>query len=226
MKGIGMAKIWLITLILIVTVLPQAFADTGEFAIGISPGTMGIGADATVGILPRLNARLGINAFNFGMKTTADDIGYDLDVRLLSFPILFDWHPFKTGGFRISSGLVINKNKADLEARSLSGYKIGDSTYTPGELGDLSGKLDFDTFAPYVGIGWGNVLGGNARWTFTCDVGVVFQGDGDISLKANGPIASDPTFQSELEKERRDLEDDLDDYRYYPVIAIGISYKF
>jgi hypothetical protein len=226
MRFIETSKIWMVTLFLTGALLQNAFADMGELALGVGPGTLGIGADVTVGILPQLNARIGVNAFNFDMKTTQDDIDYDLDIRLLSFPVLLDWYPFRSSGFRLSAGLAINKNKADLDARPQADYEIGGSPYPANEVGNLSGKLKFDTLAPYVGLGWGNALGENSRWTFTCDLGVIFHGNGDISLKADGPIASDATFQAALEKERRDLEDEIDDYRYYPVMAIGLSYKF
>lgn len=226
MKAKELFWIGLLAMIITGTTPGSGLADTGELAIGIGPGTLGIGADATVGISSRFNTRLGVNAFTFDLKTTQSDIGYDLDVRLLSFPILLDWHPFPRSGFRLSTGLVINKNRAGLHALSQAGYDIGGTRYTAAEVGRLSGRLDFDTFAPYFGLGWGNALGKSRRWTLFCDLGMVFQGQGDVSLKASGPAAADPTFRSDLDRERRDLEDELNDYRYYPVISAGLSYKF
>jgi hypothetical protein len=219
-------RAWLISMALVYATLQTGYADTGDFAIGVGPGTMGLTADTSVGIFSQFNARFGINTFNFDLETSQNDISYDLDVKLLSFPVLLDWHPFENSGFRISTGLVINKNKADVSSVPQSSYTIGDTEYTAAELEDLSGKLAFDTLAPYLGIGWGNPLGKDTHWTFICDLGVVFQGETDLSLSASGPITSDPTFQSDLEQERRDLEDELEDYRYYPVVSVGVSYKF
>ncbi len=221
-----MRLIALISLILVSATLQNASADTGDFAIGVGPGTLGISADTSVGISPHLNARVGINALNFGLKTTQNDISYDLDVKLLSFPILLDWHPFSHSGFRISTGLVINQNKANVASTSQSTYTVGDTEYTSAELGKLSGKLTFNTLAPYFGLGWGNIVGKDAHWSLVCDLGVVFQGKTDLALKASGPVASETDFQAELEQERRELEDDLDSYRYYPVVSVGVSYKF
>lgn len=221
-----MVRIWLISITLICATLQSGLADTGDFAIGVGPGTLGISADTTIGLSSHFNARVGVNVFNFDMQTTQNEIDYDLDIKLLSFPVLLDWHPFKTSGFRISTGLVINKNQANAAVTSQSTYTIGGTEYTSAELGKVSGKLTFDTLAPYLGIGWGNAVGKNTRWSFVCDVGVVFQGKTDLSLKASGPIASNAEFQADLEQERRDLEDDLDNYRYYPVVSVGVSYKF
>ncbi|MEZ4483435.1 MAG: hypothetical protein R2864_02175 [Syntrophotaleaceae bacterium] len=207
------------------TVVP-AFADTGDIALGIKASTLGAGAEATVGLCPSINLRAGANAFSFDFDANTSDIDYDVEADLLSFPVILDLHPFKESGFRISAGVLINKNKADAEGSSQSSYTIGDTVYTPEELGSLTGKIDFNSLAPYVGIGWGNAVGKDKRWSFSCDFGVVFQGDPKIDLVANGTLASDPNFQDDLAREKKELEDELDDYKYYPLISLGITYKF
>ena len=75
-------------------------------------------------------------------------------------------------------------------------------------------------------MGWGNALGEDKRWGFVFDLGVVFQGSPDADLTATGPLASDPTFLAELAKEEQQLQDEVDDYEYYPVVSIGVTYKF
>ena len=204
----------------------SAVADTGDFALGIKASTLGAGAEGIVGILPALNLRAGANALSVDFDINTSDIDYDVDADLLSFPIMLDWYPFKKSGFRFSAGALINKNESDLEASSQSSYTLDGTTYTAAQLGTLNGKVDFNEVAPYVGIGWGNALGKDKRWSFTCDFGVVFQGKANIDLSVTGPIASDPTFQTNLAQEKRELEDELENYQYYPLIALGITYKF
>ncbi|APG29082.1 hypothetical protein A7E78_08830 [Syntrophotalea acetylenivorans] len=177
-------------------------------------------------MLPSLNLRGGANALSVDFDINTSDIDYDVDADLLNFPIMLDWYPFKKSGFRISAGALINKNEADIEASSQSSYTLDGTTYTAAQLGTLNGKVDFNEVAPYVGIGWGNALGKSTRWSFSCDFGVVFQGEANVDLSATGPIASDPTFQEDLAREKRELEEELEDYQYYPVIALGITYKF
>ena len=173
-----------------------------------------------------LRSICGANALSVDFDISTSDIDYDVDADLLSFPVMLDWYPFKNSGFRISAGALINKNEADLEASSQSSYTINGTTYTAAQLGTLNGNVDFNEVAPYVGIGWGNALSKDKRWSFTCDFGVAFQGEANIDLSATGPIASDPTFQEDLAQEKRELEKELEDYQYYPVIALGITYKF
>lgn len=219
-------KYLLCSLLLSCLPVASAMADTGDFALGIKASTLGAGAEGIVGILPSLNLRTGANALSVDFDINTSDIDYDVDADLLSFPIMLDWYPFKKSGFRFSAGALINKNEADAEASSQATYSIDGTEYTAAQLGTLKAKIDFREVAPYVGIGWGNALGKDKRWSFTCDFGVVFQGEANIDLAATGPIATDPTFQAGLAQEKRELEDELEKYQYYPVIALGITYKF
>ena len=54
----------------------------------------------------------------------------------------------------------------------------------------------------------------------------MFQGSPEVTLSATGPITSDTTFLAELAKEEDNLQDDLDSYEFYPIISIGINYRF
>jgi hypothetical protein len=216
----------LIGAFLVLVIGSVAYADSGRFAVSAKPiSTLGLGVEGTAQILPKLNARLGMNYFPYTYSAEQDDVDYDIDLNLFSGSALLDWHPF-AGVFRISAGLVLNGNKLDMEARPKEPVEIGDIEYDPADVGTLSGEIDFNSVAPYVGIGWGNAVGKDKRWGFVCDLGVVFQGSPDVSLAASGPIASDPTFQEELAREEENLQDDLDVFKYYPVISFGISYKF
>jgi len=80
---------------------------------------------------------------------------------------------------------------------------------------------------PYAGFGWGNAVGKNKRLGVSFELGVVFQGSPDIELESTGgALSSSPALQAEIAKEEKKIEDDIDDFEYYPVIALGISYKF
>jgi hypothetical protein len=119
-----------------------------------------------------------------------------------------------------------NGNKIDMEARPMTSYIIGDSTYTPSQVGNLKGNIDFNSVAPYAGLGWGNAASKSSKWGLTLDVGVIYQGTPDITLSADGSLSSNAAFLAELEKERQRLEDSFNEYKYYPVVSFGIYYRF
>ena len=58
------------------------------------------------------------------------------------------------------------------------------------------------------------------------DLGVLWQGDPEVAINADGVLASDPIFQSALEAERQELDDEISDYKAWPVISLGFVVNF
>lgn len=202
------------------------FAGPGDLGIALKAGTLGGGVEGTVGILDTLNARVGFNYFSMEHDMTESNVDYEFDLDLLTASLILDWHPFNNG-FRVSAGVMYNGNELDATGQPTAGnYTINDTTYTAAQVGTLTGRIDFDDVAPYIGIGYGNALSKDRKWNFVLDIGVMYQGSVDVTLDANGTSSGNAAFRSNLENERRQLQDELDDYQWYPVIAIGISYKF
>jgi hypothetical protein len=217
--------VFVAVMFLFVIAAPNLFAENEGVAISAKAGTLGVGLEGIVSIIPQFNARIGANTFSYGYDGTVSDIKYDTDLKLLTFSGLVDWFPFNNA-FRISAGAMINKNKLDLSATTNASYDIGGTTYTAAQVGTLSGKLDFKSFAPYAGIGFGNPFGKDSNWSFNFDLGVMFQGSPDLEVTTTGTLSTNAAFQANLESEKQDLENDLDKFKYYPVISFGISYRF
>jgi hypothetical protein len=99
------------------------------------------------------------------------------------------------------------------------------------DLGTLRGTATVDPVGPYVGLGFGNPFQGG-RWGFTLDLGVVDYGEPDIDLVAvtQIPIGLIPGGQAALDRaldeEEEALQDEVDGYRYLPVISLGFTYSF
>lgn len=207
----------------------------GEYVINYEPpyiglavkvGTMGPGVEATLGLTDWLNLRAGGYYFRARHGGSVQDVEYDFDVKLASVPLLADWHPFENE-FRITGGAVYNRNMADLDGTPNKDTKIGDHTYTPDEIGELSGAIRFNLFAPYIGLGYGNaVLDADKTWGFVFDIGIMWQGTPSISLSSDGTMAGDPTFQADLDQQKNEIQDKADYFRIYPVLSFGISYQF
>jgi len=214
-------------LLLILLVLLSCGAgctDSGRFAVSGKTGTLGLGGEFTTAVTSNINARIGINALDLDLEYELDDIEYDIGLDFSSFSALLDWHIFDSP-FRISGGVLSMNHNLDLSASATGEQEIGGVEYDWNDIGTLSGSVEIDNVAPYVGIGWGNPLTGNKRWGFTCDFGVAFAGSPAVALSATG-MASDQVFQADLERERRDMEDELEDFKFYPVISISFFYRF
>jgi hypothetical protein len=208
-------------------VIIMLFWAHSAYAIGLGvtgkASSLGIGIEVTKSLVPMVNIRGGVNFFNYTFNRTKSGNDYDFDLKLKSFSILVDLHPILGRGFRISGGVVFNDNHMEMLGLGGGSYSIGNQTYTAADIGVLRGTVDFKPFAPYLGIGWGNATSG--RFGIAMDLGLAFQGSPQVALVASGPISSNPIFIQELNRENRELENDTREFKYYPVIGVGLSFN-
>lgn len=204
------------------TTLTTATQGQGVGVVG-HVGTLGVGADLAFSVAPQIGVRGGINVFPGTIDFTVSDIDFKLSPPSPQFLGVFDFFP-GGGGFHLSGGLLLKSRDLEMEGTFTGTVQIGPTTYDGPQLGTLTGTLDTKELAPYVGIGLGNPAG--SRIGFFLDLGVAFQGKPAVSLSADGPIASVAQFQSDLEAERQQMEDDVQVLQYYPVVSLGLSIGF
>jgi len=207
----------------------------GEVAVTAKAGTLGLGAELTVGLSPLWNVRLGGNAFNYtDDRREVSGIFYDATAHLRTASALLDFHP-GGGGFRLSAGAIYNDTRIDGNSLvpASGSYDIGGVQVPAVLVGTLDGQIKFDPVVPYVGLGWGNAVGPGRQLRFAADVGAMFQGKGKVTLTPRIPAGSplnNPTaraaLQILLDREEGDIEKDVADYTVYPVVSIGVSYRF
>ena len=201
-------------------------------AIGGRAGTLGFGPEVTFGLAETIHLRAGIFAGAYDDTITTRDVDYDADLDLRHVTALFDWYP-GGGAFRLSAGAAWNDSelvgRAPLE--DLLRREVPNLPPLGFDLGTLRGTATVDPVGPYVGIGFGNPFNGG-RWGFTVDLGVVDYGEPDVDLEAvtQFPISQIPGGQAALnralDEEEGALQDEVDGYRYLPVISLGLTYSF
>jgi hypothetical protein len=200
--------------------------------VGLSAdiGTTGLGLHVTVPAMENVNARLGLNYLSYSYSGSTSQVDYDFKMKLNTFDALLDWHPMASG-FRVSGGLVYNNNKIDATAKSnaTGTYTIQGHTYTAADAGQINGSIDFRKVAPYVGIGWGNAISADKGWGFSADLGALIQGSPNTSLTNTGCNAlavSCAQLATDVAAENKSLDDKVSKFNVYPVVRVGLSYKF
>jgi len=202
----------------------NAWADeTGSFDVGVKLSTLGGGVEVNYPIATNMSIAVGLNKFSQSQSENISGIDYDEEINLQTFSLLFNYHPF-SGTFRITAGAMINNNELKLAAKPSANYDINGTIYTSAQVGNMEATVDFDKLAPYVGIGIGHGTGSGLSFTF--DLGVLLQGEPNVDLTADGTLTSDPAFQANLAQEEKNAENDIKDFTVYPVIALGLSYRF
>lgn len=198
-----------------------ARADIG---LNLKAGTLGAGVELSRSFGEKFSVGLGINAYDLKTTDSSSDIDYDFNFDLQSVALLGNYHPFG-GVFRLTAGALYNKNELKLTGKPSAGstYSINGVSYTAAQVGTLTGTLTFNSIAPYFGLGWGNRPGG--KLGLSADVGVLHQGSPKLALSATGAL-SNPTLAADLERERQSAESDLSDFKWYPVVSLGLYYRF
>lgn len=224
-----MRRVWMFLLAALVVgegraAAPAETNDGPAMAVGLRLGTLGVGAELAVGLGDYVNLRTVGHVGGFSVWGDFSDIEYDVEVDLANIGLIVDLHAAQ-GGFRWSAGVFYNGNEYGGTATPTASTDIGGMRFTPQQIGVITGTVDQDRIAYYAGIGFGNPVTRDGRWTVTLDLGVYFLGsDPELELTSNGTLASNPIFQAELQAEEDDVEDELP--RWWPVIALGISYRF
>lgn len=211
----------------------ESDAEEKGIGIGVKAGTLGLGAELTIPISKHFNGRLGYNAYKYsrtfdssidvnGSTTSAE---LDGDLNFSNGTAMLDWHPFAST-FRLSAGYVMNNNEVDAESNFQPGdtINVGGTDYSITSSSDqVSGNVAFNN-GPYLGLGWSNA-GDGKGWGFSADLGLLFQGTPDVTLKAHGSLDG-LISESDLRAQEKEAEDDLENLKYYPVASVGMTYSF
>jgi len=192
-------------------------AHAGDLAIAVKAGTLGVGVEATTNIVPMfINARLQGNAFNYSTSITDTQVTYDAKLKLATVGLLADIYPF-AGKFRVTGGAYYNGNKLTMNARQLGNVVIGGTTYNSPTVATT---VDFNKFAPYAGIGWGDAISSGSPIGFSFELGVMYMGKPKTSIVAPGVSAAD------IAAEKSKLDSSLKNMQFYPVASIGVNFRF
>lgn len=201
----------------------SSLAATGDdWGVNPKAGTLGLGVELSKSLSEKFSVGLGLNSYNYKTTDSANGIDYDFKYELQSAGLLANYHPF-TGAFRFTGGVLYNNNELKLTGKPSAGstYTINGNTYTASQVGTLAGKLTFDKTSPYLGLGWGNRPG--SKFGLSADLGVLYQGSPKLSLTASGAAAG---LTSDLEQERKKAESDLSNFKWYPVLSLGLYFRF
>lgn len=131
----------------------------------------------------------------------------------------------------MSAGILLNGNRLEVDAEPTAGtFEFNDVTYTVAQVGAAEGEADFNSVAPYVGIGFAKSPDADGGLSISGDIGVMFQGspsfDLNVTCTTAVAIVTCARLQSDADAERAAFEDDADEYKYFPVVSLGIGYRW
>lgn len=198
----------------------------GDFAISGGAGTMGGAVEGQFQVNEYFQLRVGANYLVFDEDVDVDDITYDGELDFSGFGAFVDVHPFGNSFF-VTGGAYAGGKDIDLTASSTVAVEIGGVVFTPAEYGRLEGDVSFDDVAPFLGLGFDTTFEGSGHWGFQILAGAAVFGSGDVTLEAvGGTLSNTPALQAELAREIQEIENEIEDYELWPVLQVGLSYRF
>jgi hypothetical protein len=191
-----------------------------RIGIGIKVGTLGFGLDLTGRVNEWFSIRGTYSQYDYKQSYEESGNDYDGTLKLGAYGVLLDFFPAK-GNFRISGGYFKNRNELDLVSTPMNGIQIGNTFYPGTTAGTLTGDVIFNSYAPYFGIGYGSAARPGSRVRFVFDIGVMSQGAGDVTFSSSTGVVS----AADWAIEEADIENEIENYKLWPVVAFGISFR-
>ncbi len=214
---------------LVMLALLACNSASADFGVGMKVGTLGLGLEGRWSALPWLDVRLGVNSYEYDDNGSQAGINYDATFSLDTFYATGNFR-FPLSPFRVTAGVVSNGNEFVMASQDTGGlsFDIGNDTFSAADVGTLQSITSFSGTAPYVGVGYDFEIFGKVG--LNLDFGVLWQGEPDVTLEATGLATAPPAVQTELatelENERLELEDEMSDFKAWPVLSLGFVYNF
>lgn len=204
---------------------PSVHSAPPASAWALSPviGTLGVGLEVAYQPQPLWGVRLSATIHPLPDKLTLDRVTYKADGASPSLGLLFDLFPWRNG-LRLSAGLYRFRLKADISSKVNFKNPVYDALSK-----QTSGTAVWNRFGPYFGLGWtgGTVKGRGFSWQ--CSLGAMYIGKADVGYnlpKVTVPPHLRQKYADRLHLVQESVTRKIHRYRWYPVLAVGLTYHF
>jgi len=217
--------------------------DNRYFGGGVKVSTLGVGAEVAARVLWRANLRAGFNVLGYSRTFNKDGISYNGHLAFRTVEGHFDFFPWAEN-FHIGPGVISyigDPIKARATVTGNQNFTLGGVTYysDPASPTNANGKIDFNQIAPIVTLGWGNLVPRrkSKRFSVPFEIGAAFQGSPKATLGLSGNVctspgvncvnaASNPNVQINVLAEQNKINNSMSFFKVYPIISVGLGYKF
>jgi hypothetical protein len=213
---------------------------------GVSP--MGLNMQVATNVNRFMNLRGTGNYFDYTLNNISVS-GFNINGKFnfASAGAAVDIYPFPNHGFRLSpGGLFYNHNNVAATVTvpggtklTLNGYDYYASSTNP-ITGNGSLGLNSQNPAFTMTTGWGNMISrrGGGHWSAPFEIGAAMTGAPTVNMALTGgqacdsnglncvDVATDPNVQVNLQAQLSKYRNDLNAYRFYPIINFGVAYNF
>ncbi|QHN02031.1 hypothetical protein FTO74_00520 [Granulicella sp. WH15] len=209
-----------------------------SFAVAAKASSNGFGVDIATPLARQVNLRVGGSFTSFTTNLNDDGLHINGTLTLQGVIAAVDYYPFRHSSFHISPGANFYNDThigALLSVPAGGHFSLGDGDYTSSASDPIHGTTHFvfgNHVVPRLTVGFGNMIPrGSGHWSVPFEIGFQYISAPTVQLDLAGSacssdgcgtIVGDPNIAIE----RKDLENDLSALRVFPVVSIGVSYRF
>ena len=199
------------------------------FAVEIHAGSSGAGGQVEVVFNDYLTARVSGDWLRFSASFNSIDfetinIAYSGRADWATVGVFADLHPFGNGWF-ISGGVFQGDRNASFAGAPTSDVIIDGFTFTPADVGTVMGEAKLTSTSPFAGAGWDEAQLDRSGLTFRFLAGAAF-GAPKVTLWDVGPYSDTAPMQTWIAQEQADAQNKAEPWKAYPVVQLGIGYRF
>lgn len=208
------------------TYAPEPPRQATRFATGGGIGTTGAYVEGQFRLTSRVSLRATYEVVDFEREQDVDDVTYGghLDSGVIGGFVQI--HPAESDFF-ISGGGLFGERALGLSARPTNPVTIGNQSFTPTQIGRLEGEADLGDRAVALGAGWDSTFSHVNGLGWRLMAGVALGQAPDVHLNSvGGSLSSDPNLQAQLRIEEGRIEDAAEELRFYPVVQVGLTWRF
>ena len=200
--------------------------EATRFATGAGIGTTGVYIEGQFRVTSYISLRATYEIIDVERDQEVDDVTYGgrLDSGVIGGFVQI--HPLESDFF-VSGGALFGDRAVGLSAQPSGPVTIGNQTFSPSEIGRLEGDADLGNRALSFGAGWDSTFSHvhGLGWRFMA--GVAAGDAADVHLNSvGGSLSNDPNLQAQLRIEEGRIEDKAENLRFYPVVQVGLTWRF
>lgn len=218
--------------------MPNGPSERIPFGVGVKVSTLGVGVEVGAGLARNWNARIGGNFFTYNVSESNAANA----IRLQTLEGHIDWFPWG-GKFHIGPGVyysITDPVKAKIAVPGGTTFTLSNTDFvsSPGDPVTGSAAVRVHHVDPAITAGFGNLLprAAGKHWSVPFEFGVAYEGDPRVPLALQGTAcvqsgicynaATDPAVLVPLQQEVHRRENDARWFRFYPLVSLGVGYRF
>mgnify|MGYP006166624491 FL=1 len=197
-----------------------------RWEVGAVVSTSGRGAQVVYHISPRWNIQTTFQTLRHNQTYTIplpDSTSLQAEPQILTrfWTIQMGIAPFANRpNFRVLAG-VSGALRQQYQARfsTETGVALGGATISAADFGIVEAGIRWNTWRPYLGVGWRKVLG-KSRLSLRTDLGVYYLGSPQLSVAYEGFLET-----TNLSEDIRVVEQNMKNYSFYPHLGLSVTYE-